>query len=77
MVKKQNDITNLEQKLESFSDELYSARTTLDNEKSEYSNLEVVRKDLVAQRDLFTNELDDSELKGKKKNFFFFYKFHS
>jgi hypothetical protein len=46
-------------------DQLNEANSKIEEERTELSNLEVVRKDLEAQRSFFTRELQDSDIKGK------------
>jgi len=46
-------------------DQLSEANSKIEEERTELSNLEVVRKDLEAQRSFFTRELQDSDIKGK------------
>ncbi len=72
--KKRTDIDQLERQLDICHKELYSAHSEITREKSELSNLEYVRKDLVAQRDLFANDLNDSNMKGDLKSYFLFNK---
>lgn len=71
MNKKQIEISNLENKLDEYSNELKTARSESELDKTELSNLEGVRRDLVAQRELLTNELNDSDLKGNLLYFLF------
>lgn len=58
-------IAQLEQGLDEKAVELTEAMSLIENEKNEVSNLETVRKDLEAQRSLFTKELQDTDIKGK------------
>lgn len=57
-------IQTLEEDLGETTKELENAKSQIECEKAELSNLETVRKDLEAQRVFLTGELQDSEIKG-------------
>lgn len=61
---KKNAIANLEQNLSDAKHELTNAKHMIENEKTELSNMEIIRKDLEAQRSLYVNNLQDSDIKG-------------
>ena len=63
--KKKETIMQLEENLNRTVSMLNEARTQIETEKSELNSLESVNKDLMAQRDLFTNDTKDEQLKGK------------
>ncbi|CAF0917327.1 unnamed protein product, partial [Brachionus calyciflorus] len=60
---KKNIITQLEMNLNDTRQELINAKHEIENEKTELSNMEVIRKDLEAQRSLYVNNLQDSDIK--------------
>lgn len=62
---KKNAIANLEQNLTDTKEELANAKHVIENEKTELFNMELIRKDLEAQRSLYVNNLQDSDIKGK------------
>ncbi|RNA01314.1 A-kinase anchor 9-like [Brachionus plicatilis] len=60
---KKTTIVNLEQNLVDTKQELANAKHVIENEKTELSNMELIRKDLEAQRSLYVNNLQDSDIK--------------
>ena len=56
-------VLQLEQNLKHTNDLLYEANNQIESEKTELSNLEIVRKDLEAQRSFFTKDLQNSDIK--------------
>lgn len=63
--KKQN-IIQLEKELTNTVSMLQEARSEIECQRSENSSLEIARKDLVAQQSFLTNDLQDSQIKGKQ-----------
>jgi hypothetical protein len=72
---KKETIEQLESNLANNAQMLKEANAKIEMERNETSNLEVVRKDLEAQRSLFTAEMKDSDIKGTFFFSFLFYKF--
>jgi chromosome segregation ATPase len=67
--KKKREIEQLEERLEACTKELNSAHSVIESEEKELSSMEYMRKELVAQRTLFANELQDSNIKGTTSSF--------
>ena len=65
LVKCKQQIGLLEAQLCEKTAELGEALHEIANERNEVSNLELVRKDLEAQRTFLTRELQDTDIKGK------------
>ncbi len=56
----------LEQILQTAKEELADAKSSSENDKFELENLNKIKLDLEAQRDLFTQVLDNDDVKGIK-----------